>query len=159
MEKRYWQTVFLLKEWSPVFLAAEIGFVEDNFSRDWAGQGEDGFRTIQEHHIYQHFNGTPLQHSCLENPMNGGVWQAAVCGVTKSRTRLSDFTFTFHFHVLEKEMATHSSVGESQGRGSLMGCLLWGCTESDTTEATQQQQHTNTTSDHQAGTRGWGPLC
>ena len=55
-------------------------------------------------------NGTPLQYSCLENPMDGGAWWAAVHGVTKSRTRLSDFTFTFHFHALEKEMATHSSV-------------------------------------------------
>ena len=54
-------------------------------------------------------NGTPLQYSCLENPMDG-VWQAAVHGVAKSLTRLSDFTFTFHFHALEKEMATHSSV-------------------------------------------------
>ena len=55
-------------------------------------------------------NGTPLQHSCLENPMHGGAWWAAVHGVAKSRTRLSDFTFTFHFHALEMEMATHSSV-------------------------------------------------
>ena len=55
-------------------------------------------------------NGTPLQYSCLENPMDGGAWWAAVHGVTKSQTRLSDFTFTFHFHALEKEMATHSSV-------------------------------------------------
>ena len=55
-------------------------------------------------------NGTPLQDSCLENPMDGGAWWAAVQGVAKSRTRLSNFTFTFHFHALEKEMATHSSV-------------------------------------------------
>ena len=55
-------------------------------------------------------NGTPLQYSCLENPMGGGAWWAAVHGVAKSRTRLSDFTFTFHFHALKKEMATHSSV-------------------------------------------------
>ena len=55
-------------------------------------------------------NGTPLQYSCLENPMEGEAWKAAVHGVAKSRTRLSDFTFTFHFHALEKEMATHSSV-------------------------------------------------
>ena len=50
------------------------------------------------------------KYSCLENPMDGGAWWAAVHGVAKSRTRLSDFTFTFHFHALEKEMATHSSV-------------------------------------------------
>ena len=55
-------------------------------------------------------NGTPLQYFCLENPMDGGAWWATVHGVPKSRTRLSDFTFTFHFHALEKEMATHSSV-------------------------------------------------
>ena len=55
-------------------------------------------------------NGTPFQYSCLENPMDGGAWWAAVHGVAKSQTRLSDFTFTFHFHALEKEMATHSSV-------------------------------------------------
>ena len=55
-------------------------------------------------------NGIPLQYSCLENPMDGGAWQAAVHGVAKRRTRLSDFTFTFHFHSSEKEMATHSSV-------------------------------------------------
>ena len=55
-------------------------------------------------------NGTPLQYSFLENPMDQGAWWAPVHGVTKSRTWLSDFTFTFHFHALEKEMATHSSV-------------------------------------------------
>ena len=72
-------------------------------------------------------NGTPLQYSCLENPLGGGAWWAAVHGVTKSRTRLNDFTFTFHFHALEKEMATHSSVlawripgtGESGGLPSM----------------------------------------
>ena len=131
-------------------------------------------------------NGTPLHYSCLENPMDGGAWWAAVHGVAKSRTWLSDFTFAFHFHALEKEMATHSSTlawkipwteepgglqsmgslrvghdwvtslllftfmhwrrkwqptpvflpGESQGRGSLVGCRLWGRTESDMTEVT-----------------------
>ena len=55
-------------------------------------------------------NGTPLQYSCLENPMDGGAWWAAVHGVAKSGTRLSDFTLTFHFDALEKEMATHSRV-------------------------------------------------
>jgi len=55
-------------------------------------------------------SGTPLQYSCLENPMDGGAWRAAVHGLAEGRTRLSDFTFTFHFHALEKEMATHSSV-------------------------------------------------
>ena len=55
-------------------------------------------------------NGTPLQYSCLENPMDGGAWWAALHGVARSQTRLSDFTFTFHFQALEKEMATHSSI-------------------------------------------------
>ena len=82
---------------------------------------------------------TPLQYSCLENPMDGGAWWAAVHGVAKSRTRLSDFTFTFHFHFLWRRKWQPTPVflpGESQGRGSLVGCRLWGCTESDTTEAT-----------------------
>ena len=55
-------------------------------------------------------NGTPLQYSCLENPMDGGAWRAAVHGVAESWTRLSDFTFIFHFHALENELATHSSA-------------------------------------------------
>ena len=63
-------------------------------------------------HIFvsQEGNGTPLQYSCLENPMDGGAWWAAAHGVAEGRTRLSDFTFTFHFHALEREMTTHSSV-------------------------------------------------
>ena len=55
-------------------------------------------------------HGNSLQYSCLENPMDGGAWWAAVHGVAKSQERLGDFTFTFHFHALQKEMATHSSV-------------------------------------------------
>ena len=55
-------------------------------------------------------NGTPVQYSCLENPMDARAWKAAVHGVTEGRTRLSNFSFSFHFHALEKEMATHSSV-------------------------------------------------
>ena len=55
-------------------------------------------------------DGTPLQYSCLENPMDRGAWKAAVHGVSKSRTQLSDFTFTFHFQALEKEMATHFDI-------------------------------------------------
>ena len=78
----------------------------------WTGMGE--FNS-DEHYIYYcgqegEGNGTPLHYSCLENPMDGGAWKAAVHGVAEGRTRLSDFTFTFHFHALEKEMATHSSV-------------------------------------------------
>ena len=59
---------------------------------------------------YKGFNGTPLQYSCLEKPMDGGAWKATVHGVAEGGTRLSNFTFTFHFHALEKETATHSSV-------------------------------------------------
>ena len=83
-------------------------------------------------------NGTPLQYSCLENPMDGGACEAAVHAVAKSQTRLNDFAFTFHFHALEKEMATHSSVlaWRIPAAGSLVGCHLWVHTESDTTEAT-----------------------
>ena len=58
----------------------------------------------------RYYHGTPLQYSCLENPMDGGAWWATVHGVVKSQTQLSNFSFTFHFHALEKEMATHSSV-------------------------------------------------
>ena len=70
--------------------------------------------------------------------MGRGAWWAAVHGVTKSQTRLSDFTLTFHFHAWEKEMATHSSVlaWRIPGMGELVGCRLWGRTELDTTEAT-----------------------
>ena len=80
-------------------------------------------------------NGTPLHYSCLENLMDG---RAVVHGVSKSRTQLSDFTFTFHFHALEKEMATTPVFlpGESQGWWSLVGCRLWGHTELNTTEVT-----------------------
>jgi len=142
--------------------------------------------TIRLINTFHSYFGAALQYSCLENSMDGGAWWAAVHGVAKSQKRLSDFTFTFHFHALEKEMATHSSVlawripgmaepgrlesmgslrvghdwvtslsvftfmhwrrrwqptpvflpGESRGRGSLVGCHLWGRTESDTTEVT-----------------------
>ena len=82
---------------------------------------------------------TPLQYSLLENPMDRGAWQTAAHGVAKGRTRLSDFTFTFHFHALEKEMATHSSVlaWRIPGTGEPGGLLSVG---SHTTEVTQQQQ-------------------
>ena len=88
-------------------------------------------------------SGTPLQYSCLKNTMDGGAWKAAVHGVAEGRTQLSNFTFTFHFHALEKEMTTHSSVlawripGTGEPCGLLsVGCCLWACTESDMTKAT-----------------------
>ena len=61
-------------------------------------------------HLNRGGNGTPLQYSCLENPIDGGAWWSAVHGIAEGRTRLSDFSLTFHFHAFEKEMATHSSV-------------------------------------------------
>ena len=87
-------------------------------------------------------NGNPLHYSCLENPMDGGAWWAAVHGVVKNGTWLSNFTFTFHFHAMEKKMEPTPIFlpGESQGWGRLLGCHLWGHTDSDTTDATWQQQ-------------------
>ena len=79
-------------------------------------------------------NGTPLQHSCLGNPMDRGARWAAVWGVTESQTRLSDFTFT---HWRRKWQPTPVFLpGESQGRRSLVGCRPWGHAESDTTKVT-----------------------
>ena len=79
-------------------------------------------------------DGTPLQYSYLANPMDGGAWWAAVHGVAKSRTWLTDFTFTFHFHALEKEMATHSSVlaWRIPGTGEPGGLRSMGVTRSRT---------------------------
>ena len=84
-------------------------------------------------------DGTPLQYSCLENPMVGGAWWLAVHGVTDGQTQLSDFTFTFHFHPLEKEMATHSSIlaWRIPGTGGAWWAAVYGGhTESETTEVT-----------------------
>ena len=81
-------------------------------------------------------NGNPLQYSCLENPMDRGAWKATVHGVAKSWTRLRDFTFPF-MHWRRKWQPTPVFLpGESQGQRSLLGCRLWGRTESDTTDAT-----------------------
>ena len=76
----------------------------------WTHQNSSLFQNYMPSPDIREGNGTPLQYSCLENPMDGGTWKAALHGVAEGRTRLSDFTFTFHFHALEKEMATHSSV-------------------------------------------------
>ena len=78
--------------------------------------------------IFGESNGNPLQYSCLENPMDGGAWWAAVHGVARSWTQLSDFTFTFYFLALEKEMATHSSVlaWRISGTGEPSGLLSMG---------------------------------
>ena len=90
--------------------------------------------TPAENHWFEYFNGTPLQCSCLENPMDRGAWWAAVHGVAKSRTRLSDFTFTFHFYALEKEMATHSKcycLENPRDRGAWWAAV-YGVTQSRT---------------------------
>ena len=83
-------------------------------SGDRTSSNQEGTNSILISKILRSYdgkgNGTPLQYSCLENPMDGGAWRAAVHGVAEGRTRLSNFTFTFHFHALKKEMATHSSV-------------------------------------------------
>ena len=78
--------------------------------------------------VFGEGSGTPLQYSCRENPMDGGPWKAAVHEVTKSQTRLSNFTLTFHFHALEKEMATHSSIlaWRIPGTGEPGGLLCMG---------------------------------
>ena len=83
-------------------------------------------------HLNGEGNGTPLQYSGLENPMGGGPWWAAVLGVAKSQTRLSDFNLTFHFHALEKEMATHSSIlsWRIPGMGEPGGLPSMGVTQS-----------------------------
>ena len=81
-------------------------------------------------------NGTPLQYFCLENPMDGGAWKAAVHGVAEGRTQLSDFTFTFMHWRRQWQPTPVFLPGESHGQGSLVGCRLWGRTESDTTEVT-----------------------
>ena len=79
-------------------------------------------------------NGTPLQYSCLENPMDGGAWWAAVHEVARSRTRLSSFPFTFHFHAVEKEMATHFQYSclENPRDGEAWWAAVYGVAQSQT---------------------------
>ena len=109
----------------------------------WKGsndeQKESWFLPLRICNLVLSKNGNPLQYFCLENPMDGGAWWAAVHGVPKSRTRLSDTSlspFTF-MHWRRKWQPTPVFLpGESQGRGSLVGCRLWGRTESDMTEVT-----------------------
>ena len=81
-----------------------------------------GVKCLQCVHLREG-NGTLLQYSCLENPTDGGAWKAAVHGVAEGRTRLCNFTFAFHFHALEKEMATHPTA-------------VYGVAQSDTSKAT-----------------------
>ena len=96
-----WDFLFLFLPYTLAFMVAQMGknSIQETQvqSLDWEDSSREG-------------NGNPLQYSCLENPRDRGTWRAAVHGVTKSQTQLSDFTFTFHFHALEKAMATHSIV-------------------------------------------------
>ena len=106
--------------------------------------GEEYIKAVSFHPAYLTYmqstsgegNGNPLQYSCLENPMDRGAWEAAVHGVAKSRTQLSDFTLFFTFmHWRRKRQPTPVFLpGESQGWGSLVGFHLWSCTESDMTK-------------------------
>ena len=103
---------------------------------------------------------TPLQYSCLENPMDGGAWWAAVHGVVKSRTWLSDLTFTFHFHALEKEMATHSSAlaWRIQGMGGAWWAAIYGVAQSRTGLKWLSSSSNLTQSNHSANTC-WNNWC
>ena len=92
------------RKWQPTPVFSPV---ESHGQRSLAGYRLWGHKELD---VTGEGNGTPLQYSCLENPMDRGAWWAAVHGVAKSWTRLSDFTFIFYFHALEKEMATHSSV-------------------------------------------------
>ena len=89
----HWTT----RESNTIFFSTVCSGITESYLGSSAGPSREG-------------NGTPLQYSCLENPMDGGAWWATVHGVAKNWTWLSDFTFTFHFHALEKEMATHSCI-------------------------------------------------
>ena len=99
-----------IQGWFPLGLTDLISMHSKGLSRVFSNT------TVQKHQFFGaslsfgEGDGTPLQYSCLENPMDRGAWWASVHGVARSQTWLSDFTFTFHFHALEKEMATHSSV-------------------------------------------------
>ena len=101
-------------EWSPkhgiCFDLLSLPNIILHYIPQIAGPGKDQNLKFKVQFLLREGNGTPLQYSCLENPMDGGAWWASVHGVEKSQTWLNDFTFTFHFHALEKEMATHSSV-------------------------------------------------
>ena len=105
---KYWSFSFSISpsnEYSGL-VSFRMGWLDLLQSKGLSRVSTPQFKSINS----QALNGTPLQHSCLENPMDRGAWWAAVSGVAQSWTRLSDFTFTFYFHALEKEMATHSSV-------------------------------------------------
>ena len=100
----FFRESFWPRDWTWVFCIAV------RFFNIWAIREAHFLKCLLVGILIREGNGTPLQYSCLENPMDGGALWATVHGVAKSRTRLSDFTFTLRFHALEKEMATQSSV-------------------------------------------------
>ena len=103
--------MFMSTAWVPTVFLRSVFWKSFHWTADYISSNKDAsLFYLPLSVISGEDNGTPLQYSCLENPMDEGAWWAAVHGVAKSRTRLSDFTFIFHFHALEKEMATHSSV-------------------------------------------------
>ena len=92
-------------------LAWKIPWMEEPGGLPSVGsQSRTRLMQLSSHYEGREGNGTPPQYSCLENPIDGGAWWAAVHRVAKSRTRLSNFTFTFCLHALEEEMETHSSI-------------------------------------------------
>ena len=105
--RRQWQA-------TPVLLTGEShGWRSRVGCSPWGHYEWDATERLDFHFSLSHNgegDGTPLQYSCLENPMDGGAWWATFHGVTTSQSRLSDFTLTFHFHTMEKAMATHSSA-------------------------------------------------
>jgi len=109
-KSRGWRKCHRHKKSSSLILYTFVGFLGRRVCGRLVSFMENRLNLDRPRFRTREGNGNPLQYSHLENPMDRGVWWAAVHGVDKSRTRLSDFTFTFHFHALEKEMATHSSV-------------------------------------------------
>ena len=102
----YSPLLFPSVKWTRHILFMSLSLSAEN----WWDRNCKRLRLLKTSAVSGEGNGTPLQYSCLANPMDGGAWWAAVHGVARSWTRLRDFTFTFHFHALKKEMATHSSV-------------------------------------------------
>ena len=96
--------------WRSAFFTVQLSHPYMTIGKTFVGKVMSLLLNMLSRLVIGEDNGTPLQYSCLENPMDRGAWWATVHGVAKSRTGLSDFTFTFHFHALENEMATHSSV-------------------------------------------------
>ena len=103
------ENLLMASRWNPELGGYKIAHLMTLHLTTWWADVDSSF-TVRLVWCSREGNGNLLQYSCLENPMDGGTWWAAVHGVAKSWARLSDFTFSFHFHALEKEMATHSSI-------------------------------------------------